>query len=178
MSRRRIVTATEAAQARGAEARPPAPGVLVFAYGSNLRGEQMTARCPSSEVIEKGRLRGFALAFVGFSRRWGGGVATVVRDRNESVAGVVYRVSEADLVRLDAFEGAPYVYRRTLRAIAGHKGPVQAWVYEHTRPEAGAPSYRYFAAIVEGRARHGFDAEPVIVAAEAAAAEATDLPPF
>lgn len=177
MSRRRIVTKAEV---KTAEVTKKPAGVLVFAYGSNLRGEQMVARCPSAQRLIVGRLRGFALAFVGFSRRWGGGVATVVRDRNDAVDGLLFRVSDEDLVRLDAFEGAPHVYRRTLRAIVTEKGPAQAWVYEHAQPKAGPPSYRYFAAIVEGRARVGLDAEPVITAAEAASAEAaaTELPPF
>lgn len=158
MSRRRIVEVPKAEKARA----------LVFAYGSNLRGEQMRARCPSAEAVGVGRLAGYGLAFGGFSREWGGAVATVMRDTCDSVDGLVYRVTVADLARLDAFEGVPHVYDRALRMISTEGGEVRAWVYWHRSPRPGAPSFRYFAAIVEGRARLGLDVGPVVEAAEGA----------
>ncbi len=149
-------------------------GTLVFAFGSNLREEQMRARCPSARAVEVGLLAGHSLAFVGFSRGWGGAVATVVPAEHDAVDGVVYRISNDDLLRLDAFEGAPHVYERKACAIKGAKLTYRAWVYAHQRPFPGAPSYRYLAAIVEGRVRAGLDAEPIVQAAEASAA----CPPF
>jgi gamma-glutamylcyclotransferase (GGCT)/AIG2-like uncharacterized protein YtfP len=144
-------------------------GTLVFAYGSNMRPEQMVARCPSAKVVEVARLMKHSLAFVGFSRGWGGAVATVVQEPHDSVDGLVYRVSERDLVLLDAYEGAPHVYARAAMVLRGSKMAYRAWVYQHARPVPGAPSYRYLAAIVEGRARVGLASEPVVEAAEAGA---------
>jgi len=149
-------------------------GALVFAFGSNLREEQMRARCPSAKVIEVGRLPGHTLAFVGFSRTWGGAVATAERCKGDSVEGVIYRVSADDLARLDAFEGVPFVYRRVAVQVRGAKHTFRCWIYQHARPVPGAPSYRYFAAVLEGRLRHGLSAEPVLAAAEAGA----DAAPF
>lgn len=144
-------------------------GVLVFAYGSNVRVEQMTSRCPSAKVVEVVRLRGHRLAFVGYSRGWGGAVATVVEDEHDSVDGLLYRVTPRDLAVLDGYEGCPHVYRRTAVRVMGVGRTYRAQVYAHTRPVLGAPSYRYVGAIVEGRARVGLGAEAVVEAAEVGA---------
>ena len=150
-----------------------AEGALVFAYGSNLRVEQMLARCPSATVVTTARLVGHGLAFVGFSRTWGGSVATVVVDPNDSVDGVLYRVTSADLAGLDAFEGAPLVYTRAMCRFAGG---LRAWVYYHAPASPRGPSYRYFAAVVEGRARFGYSAAPAVDAAERAVTQSADAP--
>ena len=47
-----------------------------FAFGSNLDQEQMRARCPSAKLLGPAVLPGHALAFAGYSHRWGGAVAT------------------------------------------------------------------------------------------------------
>lgn len=165
IGRRRIVTA------------PPMVregGTLVFAYGSNTREEQMQARCPSARMVEVARLPEHSLSFVGFSLGRGGAVATVEPEPQDSVEGVVYRVSEKDLLRLDSFEGAPLVYDRAAMVIRGSKMSYRAWVYQHKHPVPGAPSYRYLAAIVEGRARVGLASEPVVEAAERGAQVASE----
>lgn len=149
-------------------------GVLVLAYGSNVRGEQMRRRCPSAKAVEVVRLRGYALAFVGYSRGWGGAVATVVECEHDSVDGLLYRVTPADLAALDGYEGAPHVYGRKTVQVVGAKTRYRAQVYQHRHPHPGAPSFRYLAAVVEGRARVGLPSEPVVAAAEASA----DFPPF
>lgn len=152
-------------------------GALVFAYGSNLREEQMRARCPSAKVVEVVRLSKHTLAFVGYSRTWGGAVATVVADAHDSVDGLLYRVSDADLRTLDAYEGAPHVYARAMCAVQGSKMRFRAWVYQHQNPIPDGPSYRYLAAIIEGRARLGLSSEPVVQAAERGLEAGPDAPP-
>lgn len=54
---------------------------LYFAYGSNLDGAQMRRRCPSARLVGAAILDGYRLGFAGQSAALGGGVATVVRDR-------------------------------------------------------------------------------------------------
>jgi len=44
--------------------------------------------------------------------RWGGAVATLVRDREGRVPGLVWAVSADHLERLDRCEGHPFAYRR------------------------------------------------------------------
>lgn len=138
----------------------------VFAYGSNTRIVQMVRRCPSAVLIDTAELRGFELAFVGHSVTWGGAVATVEPARGESIDGIIYRVTVDDLERLDAYEGAPHVYGREQMKVVGPKMTWRAWVYRHRAALPGPPSYRYLAAIVEGRVKAGLDAEPVVRAAE------------
>jgi len=78
---------------------------LYFAYGSNLDADQMQSRCPSSSPRFRARLHHHRLDFTYFSSRWNGGAADVVPHSGAEVWGVVYELDEADLSRLDRFEG-------------------------------------------------------------------------
>ncbi|MFM8364661.1 MAG: gamma-glutamylcyclotransferase family protein [Verrucomicrobiota bacterium] len=81
-------------------------GVLVFAYGSNMCPEQMVKRCPAAEVVGVGVLAGHTLVFPRWSKRWKGGVAGIARSSVDSnVEGIVWKISEEDLINLDRFEG-------------------------------------------------------------------------
>jgi len=143
--------------------------VRVFGYGSNMRTEQLRARCPSATDFAPAWLPGHRLAFVGHSGAWGGSVATVEPRRNGMVGGVIASITCDDLLQLDVYEGAPIVYRRLwllvrLGSPAGRR--VNAWVYVHTGAEVGGPSYRYLAALVAGATEHGLPWEPIVEAAE------------
>jgi cation transport regulator ChaC len=143
--------------------------VRVFGYGSNMRAEQLRARCPSATDFAPAWLPGHRLLFVGHSGAWGGSVATVEPRRNGMVGGVIASITCDDLSQLDVFEGAPIVYRRLWLPVrlglpTGRR--VNAWVYVHTGAEAGGPSYRYLAALVAGAAEHGLPWEPIVEAAE------------
>ncbi|HEU4539435.1 MAG TPA: gamma-glutamylcyclotransferase family protein, partial [Polyangiaceae bacterium] len=96
--------------------------MLVFSFGSNLDEAQMRRRCPSARPVGRARLPGHALVFGGFSGRWGGAVASVVRARGQAVEGVLYALLAADLAALDAFEGHPFVYERTARLVTAEGG--------------------------------------------------------
>lgn len=144
---------------------------LVFAFGSNLRHEQMTARCPSASQVGVAFLPKHTLAFVGYSHSWGGGVATVTPTSGR-VAGILYEVSQDDLDILDLYEGAPHVYTRSRRFVTtGGFAPARrvAWVYSHTGSAPFPPSYAYFAAIAEGRLRAGLPISDLVSASELAA---------
>ena len=77
--------------------------VLYFAYGSNLDDEHMRSRCASAQPVARAVLPNYALAFGGFSHRWDGAVASVVRARGARVEGLLYRLDDADLRSLDRF---------------------------------------------------------------------------
>lgn len=79
--------------------------MLYFAYGSNMDWDQMRNRCPSTTVVGKARLPGYALAFTRKSQNRRCGVADVVPDASAEVWGVVFRVDELDVGVLDKNEG-------------------------------------------------------------------------
>ena len=64
--------------------------VLYFAYGSNLDDAQMRERCANARVVGRATLPNYALVFGGFSHRWGGAVASVVRAKGACVEGLLY----------------------------------------------------------------------------------------
>ena len=90
---------------------------LYFAFGSNLSDVQMRRRCPRAVLIGPAILRGRRLVFAGYSTKWRGAVATILPARGGRVPGLLYRISSADLARLDRFEGAPDIYARRERRV-------------------------------------------------------------
>ncbi len=149
--------------------------MLVVAYASNLDGTQMRARCPSARVTSPARLEGHALAFGGFSARWGGAVASVARARGHAVDGLLYDLTAADLEALDGFEGCPWRYERRARVVTAEGGARRrAFVYA-LRPAVaapGAPAPRYLEAVVRAYERLGFDPLPLVRTAGGAAVKA------
>jgi gamma-glutamylcyclotransferase (GGCT)/AIG2-like uncharacterized protein YtfP len=131
---------------------------IYFAFGSNLADEQMFERCPSAVLLGAASLRGYRLAFAGFSWAWNGAVATIVPARGECVPGLLYRVSPRDLARLDSFEGAPFVYARRQRRVLDDGARVvrRAQVYELATPaRPGKPSLEYVLTIFDAYRQHG-----------------------
>jgi gamma-glutamylcyclotransferase (GGCT)/AIG2-like uncharacterized protein YtfP len=124
----------------------------------------MAERCPGAKAVGPGTLDDHELAFAGESRRWRGGVATVVRRRGGRVPGMVYALGADDLARLDRLEGA--AYRRVPRALVG---PVpSAMLYRMPgEPVRRAPSAEYLAVIDAAYARLGFDRAALARAADA-----------
>src|SRR5690606_1503789 len=131
---------------------------LYFAYGSNLDGAQMRRRCPSARLGGAAILDGYGLGFAGRSASWGGGVATVVRDREGRVPGLVWAVSADDLERLDRCEGHPFAYRRKrLLVDTGEARRRRVHVYVKDDAEQALPTEAYLGVIWRAYRRHGFD---------------------
>ena len=131
---------------------------LYFAYGSNLDGAQMRRRCPSARLVGAAILDGYRLGFAGRSASWGGGVATVVRDREGRVPGLVWVVSADDLERLDRCEGHPFGYRRKrLLVDIGEARRRRVHVYVKDDAEQALPTEAYLGVIWRAYRRHGFD---------------------
>jgi len=129
-----------------------------FAYGSNLDTRQMRERCPSAKLVSRATLRGWRLAFGGWSSRWGGPVATLVEDPTSSVVGVIYLVSLDDLAMLDFYEGHPRVYeRRILLTVDEQKMRVWAFTYVMPVDAEAPPAPKYIDVISRAYSRFGFD---------------------
>ena len=86
-----------------------------FAFGSNMDEEQMAHRCPGARPLAFATLPQHRLVFRGPSRNRGGGVASVDPYDGQEVHGVVWEVTEPDLLTLDRLEGAGLVRRRSGR---------------------------------------------------------------
>lgn len=124
---------------------------LYFAFGSNLDIEQMSRRCPGSIPFAAAVLPRHRIAFCGRSRGWGGGVANVIRDTASSTPGLLYRISKANLKRLDGYEGHPFVYERERIVVDMPDGnKALAWTYRMKSTYQSTPVNDYFAKIYGG----------------------------
>lgn len=123
-----------------------------FAYGSNLSRKQMLQRCPDSKPAFPATLPNYKLAFVGWSRQWRGGVATVIHSRGDRVRGGVYDITEQCLRRLDRYEGYPTDYARfKVIVFTELDEAVEAITYAKAgQVKEGQPSKDYLALMQEG----------------------------
>ena len=158
---------------RSATDRAPAPRkptglVTYFAYGSNLDVLQMHARCAGARLAARAVLPDYALAFGGFSRRWNGPVASVIRRPGKHVEGLLYRLPRPDLRALDRFEGCPTRYRRVRRFVVDENGrqrKAQVYLQPVDGFAFGAPPSEYFDILWHAYSRLGFDPWPLALAA-------------
>ena len=123
-----------------------------FAYGTNLNQRQMLERCPDSQPKFVATLPNYKLVFVGWSRQWRGGVASIRPFRGEKVLGAIYEVSDRDLRRLDSYEGYPRSYNRLNITVFDEGGePTKAITYiKSGQSEEAQPSKEYLAPIQQG----------------------------
>ncbi len=123
-----------------------------FAYGSNLNQRQILERCPDSKPKFIATLPNYKLVFVGWSRQWRGGVASIRPFRGEKVPGAIYEVSDRDLRRLDSYEGYPNNYNRLNITVFDEGGePIKAITYiKSGQSEEAQPSKEYVALIQQG----------------------------
>ncbi len=144
----------------------PAP-ILYFAYGSNLSEAQMLARCPGARPAGRGALRGYRLAFAGYSELWGGAVATLAPDPKGRVRGVLYELTPADLDALDRWEGHPHYYRRVRATVTdGRRCEQRVHLYVMTPERAlGEPAMHYLVALLRAYVSLGFDTAALLRAA-------------
>lgn len=134
--------------------------MLYFAYGSNLDRAQMRTRCPNATVEARATLPGHTLVFGGYSRRWGGAVASLQRVRGAHVEGLLYRLTPGDLRALDAFEGHPFAYQRATRLVtdrAGQRRRALVYLQPEARFESWPPATRYFLVLWHAYGRLGFN---------------------
>lgn len=143
--------------------------LMYFAYGSNLDARQMRLRCPTAEVEARAALPNYALAFGGFSSRWCGAVATVVRARDERVDGLLYSLPRSELRDLDRHEGCPSMYQRRSIMVTDEDGRRRrAQVYQ--QPDDGfvpwLPQRGYLGVLRRAYKRLGFDLGRLAAAVE------------
>ncbi len=119
--------------------------MLYFAYGSNLNLSQMAFRCPDSEEVGPGLLKGWKLAFRG--------PLDIYRDKQSQIMGFVFRISKGDLKALDRYEGYPRLYTRIKVPVQMTSKNVKALVYTMTGPHkirTCLPSKAYLQTVMQG----------------------------
>lgn len=112
----------------------------------------MLARCPDSQPRYRATLPNYKLVFVGWSRQWRGGVASLRSFRSEKVPGAIYEISEQCLRQLDRYEGYPENYIRLNVTVFNEDGePIQALTYiKAGKTEETKPSSEYLSLIWQG----------------------------
>jgi len=112
----------------------------------------MLERCPESKPEFIATLPNYKLVFVGWSRQWRAGTASIRPFRGEKVLGAIYEISEQCLRRLDRYEGYPDVYDRFKVTVFNEDGEAtQAMTYiKAGRSEDTQPSPEYLSVIQQG----------------------------
>jgi gamma-glutamylcyclotransferase (GGCT)/AIG2-like uncharacterized protein YtfP len=121
---------------------------LYFAYGSNMDKAAMLQRCPASKPVGIGRL--MRHRFIIFDE----GYASVVRDPQRAVWGMVWDLALADVPALDRYESlSTGLYTKVVQPVVTEKGPRRAVVYIGRSTRLGTPLPSYMEGVVEA-ARH------------------------
>ena len=123
-----------------------------FAYASDLSRKQMLERCPDAQPRFTATLPNHRLVFVGWSREWHGGVASIKLCKGKRVAGAIYEISQRCLNTLDKHEGYPAIYnRKNIVVFTDLDDPVEAITYVKVeQSEETRPSQEYLAIIQQG----------------------------
>ena len=121
---------------------------LYFAYGSNMDQAAMLQRCPASKPVGIGRL--MRHRFIIFDE----GYATVVRDPQRAVWGMVWDLALANVPALDRYESlSTGLYTKVIQPVVTAKGPRRAMVYVGRSAKPGMPLPGYMEGVIEA-ARH------------------------
>lgn len=132
---------------------------LYFAYGSNINLTQMEYRCPAATPLMPVMLHGYELTFRG------GGVATVIPNKDAVVPGLLWSITPECEKSLDRYEGYPNYYHKADIAVTDPETgkiyyPMMYEMDERYRDPA-LPSFSYFGGIAEGYWQNSMDTRPL-----------------
>lgn len=116
--------------------------MLYAAYGSNLNIDQMLARCPDATIAGVGYILNYRLVFRN--------VADIEPAPGFRVPVGLWHISEDDEQSLDAYEGAPTLYRQQAFLVLFEEAIVFAMAYQMNREGYSPPSDRYLQTIRKG----------------------------
>jgi hypothetical protein len=128
-----------------------------FAFGSNLSSGRLRERAPTARAIGAARLAGYRLVWDKEGSD-GSGKVNLAPDARESVWGVVFALSPADLAALDGFEPG---YARIEAPVALRDGAtLAAHLYCSDQRSDGLSLHAWYKAlIVDGAQEHALPAE-------------------
>lgn len=123
---------------------------LYFAYGSNMDEAAMLRRCPASKPVGVARL--MRHRFIIFDE----GYASVVRDPQRAVWGMVWELAFADVPALDRYESlSTGLYTKVVQPVVTEQGPRRAIVYVGRSAKPGTPRSGYMESVIEAAAHAG-----------------------
>ena len=122
--------------------------------------QQMLERCPQAILVGPAQLPDFQLLFTIYSPKRKCGCADVVENKGSNVYGLLFKLTDEEAERMDAFEGHPIHYRRLPVTVNCNQSTVQAFTYEVVTKEQGlAPSAHYLGLIRTAAAKFEFPNE-------------------
>ena len=123
-----------------------------FAYGSNMSSHRLTERDVNFKSKEKGTLKGYRFIINKKSQKNPNiGFANIIRDDNSEVEGIIYEVSQEDIIKLDRYEGSPKHYKRETYIIDNKECIIYIANEEWTSPKELEATEEYKNFILEGK---------------------------
>jgi gamma-glutamylcyclotransferase len=138
--------------------------MLYFSYGSFLDSETLMKHCPNAKYVGKAVLPNWEVQFNFLSRTYNGGVTGIEPAAAKLVRGVLYEVTDEELLKLDKIEGIPegIYYRQTLYVVDELCKVVKAGTYRTTNPKGPfKPTKKYIGLMIKGAKEHALDAQYV-----------------
>ena len=140
-------------------------GKIYIAYGSNMDFPQMEGRCPDAEFLGAGMLQNWRLMFTGSKS---GSYATIEKEKGLAVPVLLWRISAADELRLDRYEGFPIFYYKKTVTVADVAAVNASWSPKngkckgmayimHEERGLGLPSGFYYDVLARAYRLFGFD---------------------
>ena len=144
--------------------------IYLFCYGSNSL-EQLKERVKNDNLEAfKAYLPGYVRIFAGYSKKWNGGVATLMKTQlNHGTKGSIVQLSEYELQKVDKFEGSlkdatPYgrvnnvYYRKHIKVKNEKNEEISCVVYlRNNTTWVETPSMSYLEAIKKNLLPFWFD---------------------
>ena len=126
---------------------------LLFCYGSN-NPKQLAERVGEPKWTAPAFSRAYKRVFRGWSERWGGGVASLLKSTSRPTFGYVAMVSSSQLSVMDQYEGVGggYYVRKEIPVVyvdpkTDERVSTKAIAYVATSREFNAPSDKYLDAV-------------------------------
>jgi gamma-glutamylcyclotransferase (GGCT)/AIG2-like uncharacterized protein YtfP len=130
-----------------------------FAYGMNTNLTQMAVRCPGAVCLGPAWINNYALVFRHF--------ADIEPEVDSYCDGVLWEITDDNLVALDALEGYPYHYTRFSVVVNTDRGSDTALVYQMVDQSfEQPPSNHYFNTVYEGYEQNSVDTHQLIETVE------------
>jgi gamma-glutamylcyclotransferase (GGCT)/AIG2-like uncharacterized protein YtfP len=134
--------------------------MLYFSYGSFLDTETLQKHCPNAKYVGKAALPNWEVQFNFLSRTYNGGVTGIEPAVAKLVRGVLYDVSDEELLTLDRIEGVHegIYYRQTLYVVKDSGEFLKAVTYRTTNPRGPyKPTKLYLGLMIRGAKKHSLD---------------------